>query len=177
MSYLRPPSAHGTILGDSQYARRAPSTHTATQSPPVDQQEQQQEQEQEQQQKQYESDEHNPTYYDPVHSASHSYPWASRPTDITAVGKAKYTGEQHGDSNKHRLRRSGASTNGSSGAGSVGGYADSMASSSVFLGAPIEDSLPPSVFRLPGAEGSVPRENSAASESWGLLSGMTTGGR
>ncbi|KAJ1725682.1 hypothetical protein LPJ53_000161 [Coemansia erecta] len=94
----------------------------------------------------------------PAHSASQVYPWASHP--LSSVVGSSSSGSGKTDS-KHRLRRVGSSS--AADAGSE--YADSTASSSVFRAEHRDNTLPPSVFRLPGARAGA------------ALSSMTIGGR
>ncbi|KAI8323488.1 hypothetical protein GQ54DRAFT_258126 [Martensiomyces pterosporus] len=95
----------------------------------------------------------------PAHSGGWAYPWASQPADITP-------GINDKPDVKHRLRRAVSSSTQQEAGG------ESVASSSVF---PVhaDSSLPPSVFRLPGAE--TGKEGNPE-EPW-ALSGMTAGGR
>ncbi|KAJ2724600.1 hypothetical protein GGI07_001853 [Coemansia sp. Benny D115] len=95
----------------------------------------------------------------PAHSASQAYPWASKPIQ-SIVGGSSATAD-----GRHRLRRSAASGGGS------------LASSSVFQNSALDNSLPPSVFRLPGASSNSDPYSWSEQPQWSQMNGMTSGGR
>ncbi|KAJ2706415.1 hypothetical protein FB645_001560 [Coemansia sp. IMI 203386] len=105
----------------------------------------------------------------PVHSGSHAFPWATQPTDVTG-------NNSKASDSKHHLRRVGESNAGSGMSGrSANSYGDSVPSSSIFPSAYLDNSLPPSVFRLPSNNNNS-SSSSSGSQMWSL-NGMTVGGR